>query len=124
MLLDKQVTGNIEFDPVSQNSTNNGLMDQDFSLFDPFSETKQVDTALIEKSEEVINKVIKNPSDDKVIIEDLLGGFSEVVRSDQIYSKEEDRKASTATSFFLLDFDNGGADDPSTARNNDFRYRQ
>ena len=105
------VIENSENDDISNINTvgSKDLMDQDFSLFDPFSDTKHVGNNLDVKSEEVKNIPKKSLNDDNVIIEDLLGGFSEVVRSDSIEKKEEERQTST-TSFFLLDFDNNGAD--------------
>ena len=37
----------------------------------------------------MISEVSKKPSDGKVIIEDLLGGFSEVVKSDAVENGEK-----------------------------------
>ena len=90
-------------------ATANSLMDEDLSLFDPFVKTEEKEEVKIERDNEVKTQNKDDPAENQVIIEDLLVGFSEVVRSDNIKSHEVDRKAST-TSFFLLDLDHSGSE--------------
>merc|ERR1712046_405427 len=89
--------------------TANSLMDEDFSFFDPFVKTEEKDEVNIEREDEVKTQKKENPAENQVIVEDLLVGFSEVVRSDDVKSEEFNGKAST-TSFFLLDLDHAGSE--------------
>ena len=119
--VEKQVAVDFILEPSQEKAnsditlTKTDLIEQDFSFFDPYSESK--DSELVKRSE-VTSDVSKKPSDGKVIIEDLLGGFSEIVKSDEVENEEQDRNV-TATSFFLLDFDNSGNETLNTPRNND-----
>ena len=90
-------------------------MDDDFSLFDPLqpidSSTKIIKP---ENSSETVVRSEEKSVDKTVILEDLLGGFSEEIKVDAVDGgdNDADRMRST-TSFFLLDLDNneGGAAD-------------
>ena len=89
-------------------------MDDDFSLFDPLqpidSSTKIIKP---ENSSETVVRSEEKSVDKTVILEDLLGGFSEEIKVDAVDGgdNDADRMRST-TSFFLLDLDNneGGAE--------------
>ena len=90
-------------------------MDDDFSLFDPLQPTDS-STKIIkpENSSETVVRSEEKSVDKTVILEDLLGGFSEEIKVDAVDGgdNDADRMRST-TSFFLLDLDNneGGAAD-------------
>ena len=102
-------------------------MDDDFSLFDPLQPTV---TDQIPEKDKPPKKEDQGSEvkivDKTVVLEDLLGGFNEEIKVDEVdadVGANGDRIRST-TSFFLLDFDNdgdGGAGPAVTDMTNDHK---
>ena len=100
-------------------------MDDDFSLFDPLQPTVSAQITEPDKSSTKVESKEK-PVDKTVVLEDLLGGFNEEIKVDEVDGDggaNGDRIRST-TSFFLLDFDNdGGAEPVVTDMTNDHKVK-
>ena len=103
-------------------------MDDDFSLFDPLQPTVSAQITEPDKSSTKVEGSKEKPVDKTVVLEDLLGGFNEEIKVDEVDGDggaNGDRIRST-TSFFLLDFDNdggGGAEPVVTDMTNDHKVK-
>ena len=85
-------------------------MDDDFSLFDPLQPTVSAQITEPDKLTKIEVGSKEKTVDKTVVLEDLLGGFNEEIKVDEVDGDggaTGDRIRST-TSFFLLDFDNDG----------------
>ena len=85
-------------------------MDDDFSLFDPLQPKVSTNITEPDKLSKIEDGSKEKLVDKTVVLEDLLGGFNEEIKVDEVdgdAGADGDRIRST-TSFFLLDFDNDG----------------
>ena len=106
---------NLQSNSVSKDTIQTeNVINNDIFLFDPIKTESSIPVSQIESGEE--KKKEESPKaagakHENVVIEDLLGGFSEEVSGDQVVVTGEggDAGVRSTTSFFLLDLDDNNA---------------